>query len=49
MEAIETEVHKLVECVFIREEQHSDWATNIVPLLKKNEKIRFALTSVISI
>jgi len=39
MEAIETEVHKLTECSFIREEQHPDWVANIVPVLKKNGKI----------
>ena len=40
MEAIEAEVHKLIACGFIREEQHPDRDTNIVPVLKKNEKIR---------
>ena len=35
MEAIETEVHKLIECGFIREEQHPDWVANIIPVLKK--------------
>ena len=39
MEAIEAEVHKLIACGFIREEQHPDWVANIVPVLKKNEKI----------
>ena len=39
MEAIEAEVHKLSACGFIREEQHPDWVANIVPVLKKNEKI----------
>jgi len=39
MKAIETEVQKLKECGFIREEQHPDWVANIVPILKKNEKI----------
>jgi len=38
MEAIEAEVHKLIECGFIREEQHSNWVANIFPVLKKNEK-----------
>jgi len=38
MEAIEIEVHKLIECGFIREEHHSDWVANIVPVLKKNKK-----------
>jgi len=40
MEAIKIEVHKLIECGFIQEEQHSDWVANIVRILKKNEKIR---------
>jgi len=39
MEAIEAEVHKLIECCFIREEQHPDWVANIVLVLKKNKKI----------
>ena len=43
MEAIETEVNKLVECGFIREEQHPDWVANIVPVLKKNGKIRICI------
>jgi len=40
MEAIETKVHKLIECDSIWEEQHQDWVTNIVPVLKKKGKIR---------
>ena len=43
MEAIETEVHKLIECGFIREEQHPDWVANIVPVFKKNGKIRVCI------
>ena len=43
MEAIEVEVHKLVECDFIREEQHPDWVANIVPVLKKNGKIKVCI------
>jgi len=39
MEAIEAEVQKLIECGFIQEEQHPEWVTNIVPVLKKNENI----------
>jgi len=35
MKAIEAKVHNLIEC-----EQYPDWVTNIVPILKKNEKIR---------
>ena len=40
MEAIETKVHKLIECGFIQEEPHPDSVANIVPVLKKNRKIR---------
>jgi len=43
MEAIEAEVQKLIECGFIREEQHPDWVANIVPVLKKNGKIRVCI------
>ena len=43
MEAIEIEIHKLIECGLIREEQHPDWVANIVPVLKKNEKIRVSI------
>ena len=43
MEAIEAEVHKLITCGFIREEQHPDWVANIVPVFKKNEKIRICI------
>jgi len=43
MEAIETEVHKLIGCDFIRMEQHLDLVANIVPVLKKNEKIRVCI------
>jgi hypothetical protein len=39
MGAIETEVNKLIECGFIREEQYPDWVANIVPIPKKNGKI----------
>ena len=38
MEAIEAEVHKLIEYGFIREERYPDWVGNIVPVLKKNGK-----------
>ena len=43
MEAIEIEVYKLIECGFIREEHHLDWVANIVPVLKKNEKIKVCI------
>ena len=49
MEAIEVEVHKLIACGFIQEEQHLDWVANIVPVLKKNGKIRICIATVISI
>ena len=39
MEAIESEVKKLIDSGFIREEQHPDLVTNIVPVTKKNGKI----------
>ena len=38
MEAIEAEVHKLIACGFIWEEQYTDWVANIIPVLKKNGK-----------
>jgi len=40
MEAIQSEVKKLIDSGFIREEQHPDWVANIVPITKKNGKIR---------
>jgi len=43
MKAIETKVHKLIECDFIREEQHPDWVANIILVLKKNRKIRVCI------
>src|SRR4051812_49926100 len=43
MEAIETEVKKLIDSGFIREEQHPDWVANIVPVAKKNGKIRICI------
>ena len=39
MEAIEPELKKLIDSGFIREEQHPDCVTNIVPIPKKNRKI----------
>jgi len=32
MEAIQSEVKKLIDSGFIREEQHLDWVVNIVPV-----------------
>ena len=44
MEAIQSEVRKLIDSGFIREEQHPDWVANIVPLLRRTERSEFALT-----
>src|SRR5438045_7467879 len=43
MDAIEQEVRKLIDSGFIREEQHPDWVTNIVPVTKKNGAIRVCI------
>ena len=43
MEAIQSEVKKLIDPGFIREEQHPDWIANIVPVTKKNGKIRVCI------
>jgi len=40
MEAIESEVKKLIDSDFVREEQHPDWVANIYPSPKKSGKIR---------
>ena len=39
MEAIESEVKKIIDSGFIRKEQHPNWVANIIPVPKKNEKI----------
>ena len=39
MEAIQSEVKKLIDSGFIRKEQHPNWVANIVPVTKKNGKI----------
>ena len=39
MKAIQSEVKKLIDSGFIREEQHPDWVANIVPVTEKNGKI----------
>ena len=43
MEAIQSEVKKLINSGFIREEQHPDWVANIVPITKKNGKIQICI------
>jgi len=43
IEAIQSEVKKLIDSGFIREEQHPDWVANIVPITKKNGKIRVCI------
>ena len=43
MEVIKAAVKKLIEPGFIREEQHPDWVTNIITVLKKNGKIRVCI------
>ena len=44
MDKIEQEVQKLKSVGFIREEQHSKWLANIVPVTKKMGKSRSVLT-----
>ena len=39
MEAVESEVKKLIDSSFFKEEQHPNWVANIVPVPKMNEKI----------
>jgi len=43
MKAIQSEVKKLIDSDFIREGQHPDWVANIVPITKKNGKIRVCI------
>jgi len=43
MKAIQSEVKKLIDSSFIKEEQHPDWVANIVPVTKKNGKIRVCI------
>ena len=43
MEAIQSEVKKLIDSGFIREKQHPDWVANIVSVAKKNRKIRICI------
>src|SRR3954468_8207255 len=44
MDAIEQEVRKLINSGFIREEQHPDWVSNIVPVTKKMDQSASAST-----
>ncbi|KAH0686027.1 hypothetical protein KY284_016580 [Solanum tuberosum] len=46
---IETEVNKLIEVGFIREVKYPTWVSSIVPVRKKNGKIRFCVDFRISI
>ena len=41
--AIQSEVKKFIDSGFIREEQHPDWVANLVPVTKKNRKIRVCI------
>ena len=43
IEVIQSEVRKLIDSGFIREEQHPDWVANIVLVAKKNGKIRICI------
>ena len=40
---IQSKVKKLINSDFIREEQQPDWIANIVPVTKKNGKIRVCI------
>jgi len=43
MEAIQSEVKKLIYSGFIWEEQHPDWVANIISITKKNGKIQVCI------
>ncbi|ONK72756.1 uncharacterized protein A4U43_C04F22840 [Asparagus officinalis] len=43
MESIESEVKKLIDSGFVKEEQHPDWVANIVPVPKKNGKVQICI------
>jgi len=43
MKAIQSEIKKLIDSGFIREEQYPDWVANIVPVPRKIGRSRFAL------
>jgi len=40
---IQSKVKKLINSSFISKEPHPDWVANIVPVTKKNEKIRVCI------
>ena len=43
MKTIESDVKKLIDSGFVREKQHPDRVANVVPVPKKNEKIRICI------
>jgi len=43
MEAIKSETKKLIDSSFVREEQYPDWVVNIIPVSRKNGKIRICI------
>ena len=43
MEVIQSEVKKFINSDFITEEEHPDWVAHIIPVTKKNEKIRVCI------
>ena len=43
IEVIQSEVRKLIDSGFIREEQHPNWVANIIPVAKKTERSGSAL------
>ena len=43
MKAIQSEVKKLIDFDFIREEQHPNWVANIIPVTRKNGKIQVCI------
>jgi len=43
MEAIQSEVKKLISSSFIKKEQHPDWVANLVPITKKNGIIQVCI------
>jgi len=43
MEVIESKVKELMDSSFVRKKQHPDWVAKIVPVPKKNGKIRICI------